>query len=42
MNLARKSVRWKPLGHCVRIKERPIDSFRRRPAISGAMAADMP
>jgi hypothetical protein len=31
MNLARESIRRKPLGHCVRIKERPINSLRRRP-----------
>ena len=27
MNLARKSVRWKPLGHCVGIEERSINSL---------------
>ena len=31
MNLARESIRRKPLGHCVRIEERPINSLRRRP-----------
>jgi hypothetical protein len=30
MNLAGKSIRWKPLGHCIGIKERPINSFWRR------------
>src|SRR6266487_4970303 len=30
MNLARESVRWKPLGHRVCVQERPINSLRRR------------
>ena len=31
MNLARESIRRKPLSQCVRIEERPINSLRRRP-----------
>jgi hypothetical protein len=31
MNLAGESIRRKPLGHCVRIEERPINSLRRCP-----------
>jgi hypothetical protein len=31
MDLASESIRRKPLGQCVRIEERPINSLRRRP-----------
>ena len=31
MNFACKAIRGKPLGHCVRIKERPINSLRHGP-----------
>lgn len=31
INLARESIRRKPLGHRVRVEERPINSLRRRP-----------
>jgi hypothetical protein len=31
MNLAGESVRWKPLCHCVRVQERPINFLRRGP-----------
>jgi hypothetical protein len=31
MDLARESIRRKPLGQCVRIEERPINSLRCRP-----------
>ena len=30
MDLARESIRWKPLGHRVRVQERAINSLRRR------------
>src|SRR5512144_1121020 len=30
MNLARKAVRWKPLGHCIGIQECSINPFRSR------------
>ena len=30
MNLARESVRWKPLGHCIGIEELSINFLRRR------------